>query len=212
MRLDTRQIEAIREEIGELPQGRRKRLQEEYAIKTEAAHIFTVNKNLGEYFEKVVSELRQWLKDEKITTSSDKSRTINLAANYLITELQKLVTRYRLSVTSIKITPENFAELIVMIHKGAISSSGAQDILAVMFKSGGDPSHIVDELGLRQVNNEEELEKAAKKVIEANDKAVADYKKGKEESLKFLVGQMMRETKGAANPQVAANILKKILG
>ncbi len=172
----------------------------------------TVNKNLGEYFEKVVSELRQWLKDEKITTSSDKSRAINLAANYLITELQKLVTAHRLSLSNIKITPENFAELIVMIYKGDISSSAAQEILGVMAESGGDPSHIVDDLGLAQLSDEGELEKAAAKVIGANDKAVADYKKGKEESLKFLVGQMMRETKGAANPQVAANILKKILG
>lgn len=209
VRLEIAQIEELRRDLPELPQQRRERFGEEYNIKAADVQVFTVNKELGGYFEQVVSELKRWLKDEKIT--SDESRVIKLAANYLITELQKLMIENQTDFNALKITPENFAELIVMIEKGTVSSSGAQKLLGVMFEKGQDPSQLLDDLSLTQVSDEEELEAAARQVIKENPQAVADYKNGKEMSLQFMVGQLMRHTKGRANPQIAAEVLKKLL-
>lgn len=209
VRLEIAQIEELRRDLPELPQQRRERFGEEYNIKAADVQVFTVNKELGGYFEQVVSELKRWLKDEKIT--SDESRVIKLAANYLITELQKLMIENQTDFNALKITPENFAELIVMIEKGTVSSSGAQKLLGVMFEKGQDPSQLLDDLSLTQVSDEEELEAAARQVIKENPQAVADYKKGKEMSLQFMVGQLMRHTQGRANPQIAAEVLKKLL-
>lgn len=208
LRFKPQEIEEIRRSLPELPQERRARFQKEYNVTAEQARIFTMSEELGNFYEKVVSELGAGAGDQEPETGN---KVRKLAANYLITEVQKLVISHRLLVTDLKITPENFAELMVMIVKGTVSSSGAQEILAEMVATGGDPSQILEEKGLAQVSDEAELEKAAREVITANPKAVADYKKGKETSLTFLVGQLMRQTKGSANPQIAAEILKKLL-
>ena len=98
-----------------------------------------------------------------------------------------------------------------MIHQGKISSSAAQTILAEMFKTGIDPSQVLESKGLEQLSDADELKKSAEEVIAANPQAAADYKKGKVESLKFLVGQLMRATKGRANPQAGEDILRELL-
>lgn len=208
--LSDEEIANIRAEVVELPQERRARLEKEYGLKPDDARIFTLNKELGDYFEQVVSELKQWAKDEGITDKKDE--LITLAANYLISELQTLLDEHETTVEELKMRPENVAELIIMVHEGTVSSSGAQKILSEMVSRGDvDPSHLLDELGLKQVSDEGALEGVAREVIDANPDAVADYKNGKESAIKFLVGQMMAKTKGAANPQVAQEILKKIL-
>ena len=112
-----------------------------------------------------------------------------------------------------RITPENFAELMVQVFTGAISSRVAKDVLKEMFGSGRDPSQIIDEKGLRQVSDASELQAVVDAIVQKNPQAVEDYKKGKEASLQFLLGQIMKETKGAANPEVVKTvILKKITG
>src|SRR3989338_8796731 len=98
-----------------------------------------------------------------------------------------------------------------MLFKKEITSRVAKDVLRQMVEEGGDPSTIVEEKGVGQVNDTSALEIAAKKIISANPNAVADYKKGKQQSLQFLVGQMMKETKGAANPDTIKEILMKLI-
>jgi aspartyl-tRNA(Asn)/glutamyl-tRNA(Gln) amidotransferase subunit B len=196
--LDSATLEAIRGEIVELPWERRERFMREYGIKPTDAQIFVVEKELGDYFEKVASELQ----------GETKEKTLQLAANYLITELQKHVP----DIAKLALSPENFAELVLMIHRGDVSSSAAQALLTVMIQRGDvDPSQLVEELGVSQVSDEGELERAARAVVQENPAAAADYKNGKEQSLQFMVGQMMRHTKGRANPTVAAEILKRVL-
>ncbi len=202
------EIEEIRRSLSELPQARRARFQREYGLAAEQAGIFTAQKDLGDYYEKVVSEIDA---DSRGLDADSRGKLMKLAANYLITEVQKLVAGGQLPVASLKMSPENFAELMVMTAKGTISSSAAQEILAEMVSTGGDPSQILEEKGLAQLSDESELEKAAQEVIKENSSAVADYKKGKANALTFLVGQMMRHTKGRANPQVAAEVLKKLI-
>ena len=109
------------------------------------------------------------------------------------------------------ITPENFAELILLIEKGEISSAIAKQVLKEMFSKGKDPSHIIEEKGLAQVTNQGEIETIAKEVIAKNPKAVEDFKKGKENALQFLVGQMMVASSGTVDPEVARKFLQNLL-
>jgi len=109
------------------------------------------------------------------------------------------------------ITPENFAEFISFIYEGKISSKIAKMVLLEMFKTGADPSNIIEEKGLVQITDEAEIEKIIKEVINNNPKVVEDYKKGRETALQFLVGQVMTKSKGRANPQIVNKLLKQLL-
>lgn len=209
IRLLDQEIESLRAELPELPSQRRERFISEYSITEKDVDIFTANKELGDYFEKVASELLTWAENSDELESKEK--IWKLAANYLITEIQKLLSESGQNIADLKITPEDFSELIVLIFKNTISSSAAQTILKEMFDTGADPNHVMENKSLSQMSDEGELRKSAQDIISQNQQAVLDYKKGKLESLKFLVGQLMRATKGRANPQVSEEILKELL-
>jgi len=201
--------------LPELPQQRRDRFTKEYGLPEKDIEIFVTNKILGDYFEKVVSELESWEKLGHIEkpTDLDHKKLSKLASNYLITELQKIYRERDLGfdVDGVNITPENFAEFIFRTHSGEVSSSGAQSLLKEMFETRKDPSDIIREKDLGQVSDSEALNQAVQEVIGENEKSVEDYKKGNENAIQFLVGQMMKKTKGKANPQVARELLEKEL-
>jgi len=205
LHITSKTILEIKAEIPELPQKRRERLKREYGLDEKSIEIFVFNKDLGEYFEKVVSEFDPRLPREKL------SNLIKLSTNYLTTDLQGLLKGASVIGEDFLITPENFAEFIALIYEGKISSKIAKMILEEMFKTGADPSHIIEEKGLIQIIDEAEIEKIVKKVISKNQKAVSDFKKGKKTALQFLIGQVMAETKGKANPEIVKKILKKLL-
>jgi aspartyl-tRNA(Asn)/glutamyl-tRNA(Gln) amidotransferase subunit B len=209
-------LEKIKSGLVELPSQRRDRFKKLYNLPGHDVEVLTVNKELGDYFEKVVSELSAWdkLSHIKKPPKEHEERLVKLAANYLITELAKFLYERGTGVEemgNIKITPENFAEFIARIYHQEVSSSGAQVLLKEMFETGEDPSVIIEKKDLAQVSDISELEIAAKEVIIENPKPVEDYMKGKKESLQFLVGQMMKKTRGKANPQVAREIIEKEL-
>lgn len=199
-------INEIKAEIPELPQEKRERFKREYELDEKNVEVFVYNKNLGEYFEKVVSEFDPRLPREKLF------KLIKLTTNYLITDLQGLLKGAQVSSEDFLITPENFAEFITLIYEGKISSKIAKMVLEEMFKTGADPSRIIEEKGLAQITDEAEIEKIVKEVISKNKKAVEDFKKGKENASQFLIGQIMAQTKGKADPQITGAILKDILG
>jgi len=199
--------------LPELPQQKRKRFIEEYGIDPKLAEIFVRDRQLANYYEEVVSELLSW---EKTAGHEDEKKEVRrklmtLTANYLTTDLRKLLKDSKMTIASCKISPENFAEFVDLIHIGKLSSRGAKDLLPEMVRTGGDPHQLMLDKDLGQVSEEGDLEGVADKVIEANPKAAEKYKSGNENILQFLVGQVMKETKGSANPQVAAEILKKKL-
>ena len=198
-------LNEIKAEIPELPQQKRGRLSREYELDEKSIEFFVFNKDLGEYFEKVVSEFDPRLSHEKLFN------LIKLASNYLITDLQGLLKGASVSGEDFLITPENFAEFITLIYEGKISSKTAKIILEEMFKTGADPSQIIEEKGLVLIIDKAEIEKIVKKVISENQKAIQDFKKGKENALQFLIGQVMAETKGKANPEIINKIFKKLL-
>ncbi len=216
-------IEEIKSEIPELPADKRKRFSKEYGLDEISIEIFVSNKDLGEYYEKVVSEFEDLLGDDHHSGKADKKeQTIHkLTANYLISDVKGLLQEKQFiekdfsakggPASSWKITPENFAEFITMIYKNEISSKVAKMVLENMFNTGSDPSSIVDENNWRQMEDSGELEKVIKKVIEKNPKPVEDYKSGNKNALQFLAGQIMKETRGTANPKDVQEILKKII-
>lgn len=203
-------IEEMGAGIPELPQARRERFEKEYKIGSGAIEVFVQNKELGDYFEKTTSELRQWAKEAGMKRSIGEEEFLRLAkicSNYMTTDLQGLLRGDKASGDHFLITPENFAEFIILIDKGKISSKIAKQVLAEMFAKGKDPSHIIDEGGLTQITDKGEIEEIIAGVIAGNKKAVEDYKKGKENALQFLVGQVMARTKGRANPEETRQLL-----
>ncbi len=202
-----KEVDEIRAEIPELPQERRERLAREYELDGKNIEIFVYNKDLGEYFEKVVSEFDSNLPKEKLF------KLIKLAANYLISDLQGLLKGKSPADSKFLITPENFAEFITLIQEDTISSKIAKQVLAEMFKTGADPSNIIKEKGLTQITNESEIEIIIKDTVSdaENQKAVQEFKTGKENAFQFLVGKVMAKSKGKANPQLVNEMLKDIL-
>ncbi len=179
-------VEQLKKELPELPWAKRQRYAKTFGVKLSDIEIFVQDKKQADFFE-VTAKI---LADKKL---------IQLAANYIVND----------GVES-AISPATFAELIVMIGKGELSSRGAKNVLAIMLK--GDekvPTEIAAKLGLIQKNDEADLEKIVKKVIDNNPKVVAEYKTGKTAALEFLVGQGMKISKGSANPIALRKLLMK---
>ena len=198
-------INEIRSQIPELPHERRERLKREYKLDEKSAEFFVYNKNLGEYFEKTISELPPNLSRENLV------KLIKLTSNYIITDLQRLLKEELMIGKDFLITPENFAEFITLIYQEEISSKIAKQVLEEMFKTGADPSHIIEEKNLIEIIDEKEIEKIIKEIILKNEKAVEDFKKGKENAFQFLIGQVMAKTQGKASLEITNNLLKKFL-
>jgi aspartyl-tRNA(Asn)/glutamyl-tRNA(Gln) amidotransferase subunit B len=208
--------------LPELPWERKGRFVRQMGLTDQNAEFLVDYKEMADYYEQICSELDEWVQNHSVQTAGEKKeekeisekehiRLYKLAANYLLTETQKNLFEKGLDIEDIKITPENFAELIKIIYRGEINSSVAQTVLGEMFEKGGDPSQIIEEKGLSQTNDEGELEKIVEQVITENPKSVEDYQKGKENAIKFLMGQVMKATKGKANPKMATEILKSKL-
>ena len=181
-------VEALKKELSELPKAKRERYTKDFGIKENDIEIFIQNKKLAEFFEATGKILGE-------------KKLIQLSANYIIND-----------GVNEKIPPSVFAELIVMVGKGELSSRGAKDVLAMMLKGDdSQPIEIAQKLGLLQKNDEAELEKIVKKAIDDNPKVVSEYKVGKIASLEYLVGQGMKMSKGSANPITLRKLLMKHL-
>lgn len=207
-------IEDIGSHLTELPQQRRERFARQYGLPEKDVKVFIANKSLGDYFEHVASELLSFDKLDhlKKPKPEHQNKLFKLASNYLITELKRMAEEVKAEAIDTKVLPEMLADLIIRIFHGEVSSSGAQTVLKEMFATGRSPGKIIEEKDLAQLSNVGDLETSVDKVIADNPKAVDDYKRGKQASIKFLVGAVMRETKGKSNPQVVEEILKKRLG
>jgi aspartyl-tRNA(Asn)/glutamyl-tRNA(Gln) amidotransferase subunit B len=188
-------IEKMRECLPELPGAKRIRYTNDYGIKDEDIESFVEDRELSKWFEEVA----------KILNNKDKIKT---ASNYITSDylgLQKSNPEVQLPKA------ENFAELMTMFADGVISSRGAKDILAMIVLKDESPMKIATEKDLIQKNDEGALKEIAQKIIDANPVVVATYKGGKENALMSLVGQIMKETKGSANPALVQKILKELL-
>jgi aspartyl-tRNA(Asn)/glutamyl-tRNA(Gln) amidotransferase subunit B len=189
-------MEALRAALPELPVAKRARYSEKFGIKDEDIEAYINDAELAAWFEEVVTALGA---AEKVKTAS----------NYIVSDYLGLKKKDPAS-TNLP-SPKNFAELITLVVDGKVSSRAAKDILAMIVKQDGSPNALAEANGLIQSNDEGALKEIAMKIIAANEQAVASYKGGKENALMSLVGQMMKETKGSANPAVATKLLKELL-
>ncbi len=185
-------LEKMRAELPELPTAKKERLKI-LGIKEEDALIFVANRELSDFFEKVIAE--------GLTGESVKK-----ASNYILSDLMSLRT-YDFAFPSAK----SFALIMKMLADNKINSRGAKDLVAEIVKADIDPESYAKEHGLIQELDESKLRTTAESIIAANPNVVAEYKAGNEKSIQFLVGQFMKESKGSANPQLALQILKDLL-
>ncbi|KKP82764.1 MAG: Aspartyl/glutamyl-tRNA(Asn/Gln) amidotransferase subunit B [Candidatus Moranbacteria bacterium GW2011_GWF2_35_54] len=207
MLFDDAYIETLKGELPELPKDKLERFIKEYGVGEREAELLVSERDLANYFEKTVSELEEKISAGEIKATREK--LFKLTVNYLNTEIRKHLVDLQEKISDIKITPENYAELIGIVAEGKINSSAAQIVLEEMYKNGGDPSQIIEEKNLAQMDDAGEMEKIVDKILADNQASVTDYKNGKENAFKFLMGQVMKETKGKANPQSVTEILKK---
>ncbi len=223
MKFSKDEIEELRLGLPELPAQRRERFKKQYGLADAQIEIFTIAKNFGDYYESVASELdaasmvthlQKGSKEIPPVEEHLPAKLHTLAANYMITEFPPLLNMQGMEINElegIKITPESFAELMVMIFHEELSSTNAKLVLKEMAETGLHPSQIVKEKNLGQTSDIEEIGRAVDEVIAKNPKAVEDYKKGKVETIKFLTGQVMALTRGKANPQVVSQLLEQKL-
>ncbi|NTW14406.1 MAG: Asp-tRNA(Asn)/Glu-tRNA(Gln) amidotransferase subunit GatB [Candidatus Moranbacteria bacterium] len=203
-------FDQLRHTIPELPAVKEERFTKQYGLSAEAVNVITTEKPTADYFEAVVSELGG--KKDGGEMSADGEKAIRLAANYIVTELRKRLADSGRSIADSGITPENYAEFIAILADGKINSSAAQTVLGEMLLGGdNDPSHIIDRLNLGQMSDSGELNGIVDSVLAANEKSIADFHAGKQNALQFLVGQVMKGTKGKANPSVVLDLLRERL-
>ena len=211
LNISAEMIAEIKTHLIELPPEKKKRFIRQYNFSDEVAEILVSDKHLADYTEQVISELRAWIEANGDSWERQKNKLAKTAANWLISELFKHLKADNKTIRDLNITPENFAELVALVYQGKINSSAGQKILEVMYTRGGDPTDIMAELGLEQLDDEAELEKIIKDVLARNQKQVEQYRNGKTNVLQFFVGQTMAATRGKANPKKVIEILKKLL-
>lgn len=188
-------IEKLKRKLPELPQARRLRYKNDFGIKEEDIESYITDKELGDWFEKVAESLKE-------------KESIKIASNYITSDYLGLKN----SNTKIKL-PEvnNFVELINMVTENKVSSRVTKDILAMIVVEDNSPMKIAEAEGLLQKNDEGELKSIVQKIIDANPSIVETYKGGKENALMSLIGQVMKETKGSANPALVQKLLKELI-
>jgi aspartyl-tRNA(Asn)/glutamyl-tRNA(Gln) amidotransferase subunit B len=200
-------IEELRTALPELPEAKRSRFMGEYGLLREQAELLAEDSTLAAFYEEAASELAE-REEEEHEGKMGRLKAKRLLFNYLASDLKGLLSG---SFAETKVTPEHLAHLVDLIADGKIGSRQAKDILAKMAEDGRDPETIMNDEGLATVSDGGELESAVRKVIEANPKAVADYKAGKEASIQFLVGQCMRELRGRGEPNSLRDIIARVI-
>ncbi|PIP27416.1 MAG: Asp-tRNA(Asn)/Glu-tRNA(Gln) amidotransferase GatCAB subunit B [Candidatus Moranbacteria bacterium CG23_combo_of_CG06-09_8_20_14_all_39_10] len=202
-------VENLRRHLPELPDAKSARFMEEYGLSPENVSVITGERDLAEYFEQVISELKEKKQSGEVVAAEEK--LVKLAANYMASELQKHFVKNFQTIKDVKISAENYAELIGILADGKINSSAGQLVLKEMYATGGDPSQIIESKNLAQMSDSSELEKIVDEVMSKNQKSVADFHAGKDNALQFLIGQVMAASKGKANPKVVTDLLKSKL-
>jgi aspartyl-tRNA(Asn)/glutamyl-tRNA(Gln) amidotransferase subunit B len=197
-------VEKVRVELPELPEARRDRFVSELALPLYDANLLTASKPMADYFEAIVKTGKP--EDSPLTTRA------KMASNWMLGEFTRLLNATNMEINQVKMKPQQFCELFDLVNKGSLNGPAAKQVFEEMFNTGKSAGDVMAQKGLSQISDSGELEIMAGQVLAANPQAAADYQAGKESALKFLVGQLMRVSKGRANPQIATQLLKNKLG
>lgn len=188
-------LEAVKKRVVELPLAKKRRLMSQYKLPASDAEVFKNDIALCEYFEKIAA-----------TSTNPKA-----VANWVINNLRAKMSETGIGLDSLRFKPEYINELVSLVDSGKISTRIAQEVFSEMFQSGESPSLIVEKKGLSQLSDTAEIERMCDQVIASNPGPVADYRAGKTAALNFLKGQVMKLSKGKANPAIVGEILERKL-
>jgi aspartyl-tRNA(Asn)/glutamyl-tRNA(Gln) amidotransferase subunit B len=188
-------VEHLRQTLPELPHQRYERLISGFGLSEADATLLVETKEMGDFFELTVEHTDQY----------------KAVFNWIQGDIAGYLNTTKISLFETRLTPQALAELVHLVEKSTISTAIAKKLLPELLEKGGSPEKLVAEKGLTQVSDEGALRAAIQKVIEANPKETADYKAGKDKLMGFFVGQVMKETKGSANPQMVNQLLKEML-
>ena len=190
-------IARVRAQMPELPDAKRSRFVSQYGLNEYDAEQLTADKAMADYFEAVIAA-------SKSTESGTRAKS---AANWILGELRRVLNAEGADIGTSRVKPNGLAELLDLIEGGKISGKQAKEVLEKAYASGASPAAVVRREGMAQLSDASELEQIITEVLAANERAVADYRAGKTASLQFLVGQVMKRTKGRAKPDMVSPIL-----
>jgi aspartyl-tRNA(Asn)/glutamyl-tRNA(Gln) amidotransferase subunit B len=194
-------VARLQAQLPELPDAARERFEREYGLSTYDAEQLTAERAMADYFEAAV----------KAGKASDTHARAKAVANWTLGDLRRLLNTASLDISASTITPAGLAELLDLMDAGTISGKQAKDVLEKAFASGKSPSAVVAAEGISQLSDTGELESIVDAVIAENPKAVEDFRAGKSSAVQFLMGQVMKRTKGCARPDVVTPLLQSKL-
>lgn len=191
--IDDAWLERVRSEIPELPDARKQRYIEELGLTPYDAHVLTLSKDMANFFEATIAD----------------GADVKLAANWLMGEVSAYLNADQKELKDIKLTPANLSGMIKLISDGTISSKIAKKVFKELADNGGDAAEVVKAKGLVQISDEGALREIVTATLDANPQSIEDFKNGKDRAIGFLVGQIMKATKGQANPPLVNKILNE---
>jgi len=191
--IDETWVSEIQKTIPELPEQKRERFVTEYALPKYDAGVLTSSRSLADYFEKCASQFPK----------------PKIISNWIMGDLLRELNKRNQKIKECPISPDMLIKLIKLIDEGIISGNSAKRVFGEMFHTKKDPAKIIEEKGLKQITDDKAVDQMVKDVLQANPSQVEEYKGGKEKVLGFLVGQVMKASKGKANPGTVNKILKE---
>jgi aspartyl-tRNA(Asn)/glutamyl-tRNA(Gln) amidotransferase subunit B len=201
MMVDRAQVHQIHSRMPELPDARRRRFSDQYGLSDYDSQVLTESRARADFFEATVA-----------LGPGETSSRAKAVANWVNGDFARLLNAAAVEIQDCRVTPEGLSQLLDLVDSGVISGKTAKEVFGEMFHTGRLPDEIVKESDLGRLESVDEISDAIAKVIQESPKAVADYKSGKETAIKFLVGQVMRETRGRASPDIVLQHLREKLG
>jgi aspartyl-tRNA(Asn)/glutamyl-tRNA(Gln) amidotransferase subunit B len=190
------QVDAWKAALPELPRTRRERFVSAYGLPEYDAGVLVASRDIADFFE----------------TAAEKAGNAKGISNWIMTEVMRVLGDRDTTISELKLTPDALAELVKLVDGKRINMTGAKAVFEVLVDKGGDPHAIVKEKGLAQVSDSGAIEAFVDQAMEANPQSVEDYKNGKKAAAQFLVGQVMRLSRGKANPQIVGQMIADKLG
>lgn len=188
-------IKEVRDNLPELPNAKKKRYIKEYKLTEYDADVLSQDRQIADLFEAAIKEVKD----------------PTLVANWIQTDIMRRLKEYEIDASEMKLSIKNFSKLLKLVQDGKISNNSAKKVLREIFDTDEDPEKVVEEKGLAQVSDASFLERLVEEVLNENPQSIADFKAGKDRALGYLMGQIMKKSKGKANPQQVNAMLKEEL-